>query len=82
MPFTEVIYSKLDASQITKRLFSEINNCQPFVTQRFSSSYKEEGYYSDGTSLLTDSQWEIMNKTQIYYCICVVVKGDQITPLF
>lgn len=84
------------AKIILKQLFSDINNCQPFIVTGFTCSYKEEGGYSDPLPpLLIDGKPLIENtiKKKIEnhcddYCVAVIIKNkqlidyEQILPLF
>lgn len=84
------------AKTILKQLFSEINECQPFVVTGMSCAYKEEGYYPDPLPpLLMDEKGLLGNSLKHFitnqwsdYCIAVIVKNNrlidyqQILPLF
>jgi hypothetical protein len=77
--------NKDDANKILQNLYSDINNCQPFLQTGYTVSYKQEGYYPeplskyfiDGQPLISEEIKMILDRL-MSYCVAVVIYNDKL----
>jgi len=75
--------NKDDAVNMMKHLYSDINNCQPFI--RTSDDYKPQGYYPKAlpkffinSNPLINDLIETISNDRPYYCVSVVLYNDKL----
>ena len=84
------------AKTILQQLFSDINECKPFIVTGMTCAYKETGHYPDPLPPLLINEKPLIDETikQMIkekgtdYCVAVIIKNkqlvdyQQILPLF
>ena len=68
------------AEKLLMQIFSDINNCQPFVMTDLTPGYREVGYYPgplplmDGVSLVDSALIRKISMNQ--YCVAIIITGN------